>query len=423
MTRVFPEKGIPWADLKAEVLEVQKDDPKWREGRMLMSCYFVDDALMDMTREAYGMFLLENALYSGAQAKARKVGFATITQFEDEIIKMALEILQGPEGAAGNTTTGGTESILCAVKAAVEYAKAECDIPGTPRLLLPFTAHPAFNKAAWMMGLEVTRVPVKADGRADVAAMRAMVDENTILMVGSAPCYPFGVIDPIRDLTEIAAEHGVWFHVDACVGGYQAPFVRKLGYPVPEFEFNIPGVWSMSADLHKNGFAAKGCSTILYRDAALKDYATFRFEDWPYGSYTTATVVGSRTGGALAAAWAVMKYLGEDGYLDAVGTIMEIKNQIVGAADAIDGIYVPCDPDVGLITMRSDEYDIHAVADAMLERGWLMGRGREPRSIHVAVHPIHAKAMNGFLSDLSGAAEAVRSGAFAGSGQEAIYAG
>ena len=313
MSNVFPKAGLPREDLLATMAKVREDDPKWREGRMISPVYFVSDELMDLTREAYGAFILENALYSGEHARRRKVGFATLTMFEEEVIAMALEILNAPPGAGGNTTSGGTESIILAVKAARDWAREHRRVPGTPELVIPRTAHPAFNKAAAYMDLCVNRIPQGPDFRGDVAAMDAAVTENTILMVGSAPCYPFGVIDPITELAAVAKNHGVWLHVDACVGGYQANFARQLGYPVPAHDLGVDGVWSISADLHKYGFTAKGLSTVLYRDAALKDFATFTFDDWPYGTYSTPTVGGSRTDGAQAAAWAVMKYLGEDG--------------------------------------------------------------------------------------------------------------
>jgi glutamate/tyrosine decarboxylase-like PLP-dependent enzyme len=267
---------------------------------------------MDLAREAYGAFLIENALYSGQEALRRGVGFATLTMFEEEIIAMALEILSAPSGAVGNTTSGGTESIILAVKAARDWAREHRRVPGTPELVVPRTAHPAFNKAADFMDLTVKRVPQGPDYRADVAAKDAAISENTILMVGSAPCYPFGVIDPITELAAVAKNRGIWLHVDACVGGYQANFARKLGYPVPAFDLGVDGVWSLSADLHKYGFVAKGISTIFYREAALKDFATFKFDDWTYGAYSTATMGGSRSGGTQAAAWAVMKNLGEE---------------------------------------------------------------------------------------------------------------
>ena len=423
MARVFPKTGVPAEDLLAKMDAVRESDPKWREGRMISSVYFVSDELMDLTREAYGSFILENALYSGEHARRRKVGFATLTMFEEEVIAMALEILNGPEGAGGNTTSGGTESIMLAVKAARDWAREHRRVPGTPELVVPRTAHPAFNKAAAYMDLEVKRVPQGPDYRADVAAMDAAVSDNTILMAGSAPAYPFGVIDPITELAEVAKNRGVWFHVDACVGGYQANFARKLGYPVPVYDLGVDGVWSISADLHKYGFTAKGMSTILYREAALKDFATFTFDDWPYGTCSTPTVGGSRTGGAQAAAWAVMKYLGEKGYLDAVRTIMETRARLMDGVEDIDGLTVRGKPHIGLMSIGSDEYDVHAVADAMLARGWITGRGKEPNSIHLTLSPVHAAIHNSFLSDLASAAAAVRSGQFTGSGEGAVYVG
>ena len=420
---VFPEKGVAWPELEREMREVRKDDIKWRDGRMTMSIYFVNDELLELTRQAHGMFILENALFSGELAKRRGAGFASITKFESEVLAMALEILNGPEGAAGTLTSGGTESILLAVLGAREWARANRPEAKRPTLVLPRTAHPSFNKAAHLMGLAVTRVPQGIDFRADVAEMERAIDSDTILVAGSAPCYPFGVIDPIEELAELAKRRGVWFHVDACVGGFLAPFVRKLGHPVPEFDLGVPGVWSISADLHKYGFAAKGASVVLFRDAALKQYATFSFDDWPYGSYSTATIGGSRTGGAAAAAWAVMRNLGEEGYLEAARTIMTVRGRILDGIAAIGGLAVRGAPHVGLVSFGSDEFDINAVADRMKARGWASGRGKEPPSMHLTITPIHAESVERYLADLALSVCEVREGRAAAEGIEAVYAG
>ena len=419
---VFPREGVPWDELERVMDEVRAGDMAWREGRMIMSCYFVDDDLMAVQRSAYGKFLLENALFMGEQAEKRGVGFATITKFDAEVLAMALEIMNGAEGAGGITTSGGTESILLAALAAREWAQARRPAVDKPRLLVPRTAHPAFNKAAHLMGFAITRVPQGADYRADTAAMAEALDDDVILMVGSAPCYPFGVVDPIAELAELAASRDVWFHVDACVGGFTAPFVRKLGYPVPDFDFSIPGVWSISADLHKYGFTAKGASVLLLREAGLKEYATFRFEDWPYGSYTTATVGGSRTGGALAAAWAVMRNLGEEGYLAAARRIMDTRQRVLDTVADIDGLAVHGTPHIGIVSFGSEEFDIYAVADGMKAHGWAMGRGKEPASMHVTLTPIHAESIDDLLADLRATVMDVRAGRVVSSAAEAVYA-
>ena len=420
---VFPKTGIPWKELHGAMNEVRKSDSDWHGGRMAMSTYVVDDEVSRVSHEAYGMFLTENALYSGEMAKKRKVGFLSLTLFQEEIIEMALEIMNGPEGSGGQITTGGTESILLAVLGAREWARKHKPHIRTPRLLLPRTAHPAFNKAAHFYNLDVTRIPQGADCRADVAAMEAALTDDVIMMVGSAPCYPFGVIDPIAELAAVAAKRDIWFHVDACVGGYVAPFVRKLGYPVPEFDLGVPGVWSVSADLHKYGYAPKNISTVLLRDAGLKEYFTFRFEEWPYGSYATPTIGGSRTGGSLAGAWTTMKYLGEEGYLKAAKTIMDTRQKLLGTLDKLGGFEVRGKPDIGLVNFGAQGFDIYAVADGMAAKGWAVARGRDPNGMHLALNPIHAKSIDSYVLDLSDVTGAVRKSGTRGKDEKAVYAG
>ena len=421
---VFPKAGVPWDELHRVMVDARKDDSNWQDGRMAMASYVVDDELLRVGHDAYGMFLVENALYSGEMARKRKVGFASLTLFQEEILKMALEILNAPEGAGGQITTGGTESVLLAVLGAREWARKNRPDIKQPRILLPRTAHPAFNKGAHYFGLKVTRIPQRADDcKADVAAMEASLADDVIMVVGSAPCYPFGVIDPIRELAAMAAKRGVWFHVDACVGGYVAPFVKKLGYPVTDFDLGVPGVWSVSADLHKYGYAPKNISTLLVRDAALKEYFTFAFDDWPYGSYTTPTVGGSRTGGALAGAWATLKFLGEDGYLKAAKQIMDVRGKLYDGFKSIGGFEVRGAPDIGLVNFGSKAFDIGAVADGMGAKGWAVARAREPAGMHIALNPVHAKAIDQYVSDLGAVVGAVKAGKIAGSGQAAVYAG
>ena len=422
--RVFPRQGIPWPALQDTMAAARRDDSKLFEGRMAMASYVVDEELTRVTGEAYRDFLVENALYSGEMARKRKVGFQSLTLFQEEIAAMALEILQAPDGAGGVITTGGTESVLLGVLGARQWARTHRPEVARPRILLPRTAHPAFNKGAHYFGLEVTRIEQRADDcRADVAAMAAALGDDVVMMVGSAPCYPFGVIDPIEELAALAATRGIWFHVDACVGGYTAPFVRQLGYPVPAFDLSVPGVWSLSADLHKYGYAPKNISTLLVRDAALKDWFTFAFDDWPYGTYTTPTIAGSRTGGPLAAAWTTLKYLGEEGYLAAARTIMETRERLLEGLAHIGGFVVRGTPHVGLVNFGAEGFDINAVADGMHARGWAVARARGPDGLHLALNPIHARTIDAWLADLETVTGEVRAGRITASGQTAVYAG
>ena len=237
-------------------------------------------------------------------------------------------------------TTGGTESILMAMLTAREWGRANKPKIKQPEVVLPSTAHPAFDKAAHYFGLKLVRVPVGGDLRADVDAMRRAVTVDTVLVVGSAPSYPHGVVDPIAEIAKLAQERKILCHVDACVGGMMLPFVRKLGYPVPDWDFRVPGVTSISVDLHKYGYAAKGASVILYRDKALRRHQLFASTDWPGGIYASPTMTGTRPGGAIAAAWAVLNFLGEDGYLRIADTVMRTTVRLRDGINALDGLRI-----------------------------------------------------------------------------------
>ncbi len=228
---------------------------------------------------------------------------------------MGLDLFHAPEGAVGNMTSGGHR----------EHRHGGQDVPRLEpdrarralvrgNIVAPETVHPAFDKAATLMDLAVKRVPVGVDHRADVAAMAAAIDADTIMLVGSAPGFSFGVIDPMADLSRLALEHGLWLHCDACVGGWLAPFAAEIGRAIPQFDFALPGVCSLSADLHKFGFCPKPASTIFYRSAALQAFQEMAFDGWPSGRFATQTLVGTRAGGAVAASWAVLRYLGREGY-------------------------------------------------------------------------------------------------------------
>ncbi len=238
--------------------------------------------------------------------------------------------------------------------------------------------------------------------------MRAAITPNTIMLVGSAPSYPQGVVDPISEIAALAAEHGLLCHVDACVGGFMLPFVRKLGYPIPPFDFSVPGVTSISADLHKYGYTAKGASLILYRDKALRRHQMFAYTDWPGGIYASPTMAGTRPGGAIASAWAVMNYLGEDGYLRIADIVMQTVAKLRQGIAAIDGVHILGDPDMSVMALGSDSLDIYQIGDEMTVRGWHLDRQQFPPSLHLTIHAGHAPVADQFLDDLASSVAQVR---------------
>ncbi len=281
-------------------------DVDWRSGRAFSLAYFAGDEVLDLAKNAYARFSSENALNTDA--------FPSLRRIQGEVVAMTSGLLNGGESAAGFMTSGGTESLLMAVLAARERGRKERGVVA-PEMVLPTSAHAAFEKGAHYFGVKSVRVPVRDDFRADVDATAKAINANTVLVVGSAPQYPQGVIDPIEALAGLAEQAGVNCHVDACMGGMMLPFLERLGEPIPRWDFRVPGVTSISVDLHKYGYTAKGASVIVHRSKELRRHQTFVTQNWLGGTYGSSGVLGTKSGGAMAAAWAVMNHLGEDGYL------------------------------------------------------------------------------------------------------------
>jgi sphinganine-1-phosphate aldolase len=401
----LPQQSTPAEAVLNTMRGLCEHDARWREGKTWSLVYHVDDQVTQLLKEAYTMFFSENAL--------NPMAFPSLKRFEAEVVTMTANLLGGDEAVVGNMTSGGTESILMAVKTAREWARARNPANTAPQMILPATAHPAFEKAAHYFGVESVRIPIQADFRADVEAARAAIGPNTILMVGSAPSYPQGVVDPIRELAVVAKEHDLLFHVDACVGGFMLPFVRKLGYPVPDFDFSADGVTSISVDLHKYAYAAKGASLILYRDKALRRHQFFAYTDWSGGIYLSPTMAGTRPGGVIAAAWAIMNHLGEEGYLAIADTVMRTVTKLREGIDSIQDVYVLGEPDMSILAIGSKRQNIYEVADELTLRGWHLDRQQFPPSLHLTVTPAHAKVAGQFLKDLEGAVARVSRFSFA----------
>ena len=396
----IPAKGRSKEGVLEAMRAARDHDIKWEQGRVFGLVYHISDEIDNLLKEAFTMFFAENGLNPTA--------FPSLRKFETEVVAMTAALLGGDQNVCGNITTGGTESLLMAVKTARDWARVHRSEIHAPEMVLPLSAHPAFDKAAEYFGVRAVHVPVRADFRADVEAMRAAITPDTILMAGSAPSYPHGVVDPIRELAAIAQEHGLLFHTDSCVGGFMLPFVRKLGYPVPDFDFSVPGVTSMSADLHKFGYAAKPASVILYRTPELRRCQMFVYIDWPGGIYPSPTMTGSRAGGPVAAAWALMNYLGEEGYLHITDTVMKTAKYLQEGIKAIPGLTVLGDPEMSVFAIASRKMDVNEIADELELRGWHLDRQHFPACLHMTVNYMHAAVADEFLSDLAAAAGVVR---------------
>lgn len=386
----LPQHGQSWEEIEALMRAKAQGDVKWREGRTGLYVFNAGPEVERVQKAAYAMFSAENGLGPAA--------FPSLAQMEREVVAIGLGLLNAPEGAAGAMTSGGTDSIFMAVKTARDHARAKRKLKEPLNLVIPFTAHPAFDKAAAVMDLEVRRVPVK-DLLADVAAMEAAIDEATLLMAGSAPCFPYGLIDPIEALAEVAQRKGVWMHVDACVGGYLAPFVRMEGAPLPPFDFAVPGVSSISGDLHKYGYASKGASTVFFRSNDLREYMPFDAGPWPMGRMVTPTLAGTRPGGAIAAAWAVMQFLGVDGYREKQRSVVSAREKIEAGARKL-GFRVLGKPQLGILAFTHDSVDPLQVHAKMMQRGWFTAANLEPRSIHLMLSPKHNEVAEQYLADL-----------------------
>jgi sphinganine-1-phosphate aldolase len=404
MSNGFPKVGTSWDELRGRMLDMSRRDVDWRGGRSALHVYFAGEDVLSVARESYAMFMSENALAPAA--------FPSLAAMERDIVGAALDLLHAPEGATGYVTSGGTESILLAMKAARDWSlKFRKRADATPEIVMPRTTHPAFDKAAQYLGLKTVRVPTAADYRADPRGLAAAITDRTIMLVASAPALPYGLIDPVVEIAGVAREHDVWLHVDACIGGFIAPFAKKLGYSIPTFDFSVPGVRSISADLHKYGYAAKGASVILYSRADFGEYQCTEFSNWPKGKYYTPTLAGTRSGGAIAAAWAVLHYLGESGYLDLTSRVMKTWQKYMAGIDAIPELSLVGAPHLVILSFGSRVIDIFAVAQKLAQKHWYISRINEPHGIHQMVNLAHEPAVEEYLCDLAAAVAQTRSSA------------
>src|SRR3990170_4179994 len=361
MALPFPARGRPKEEILAEMRLARDRDVRWRDGRVFGLVYQIGEEVEDLLKEAFTLFFAENGLNPAA--------FPSLRKFETEVVAMTASLLGGDENVAGTVTSGGTESLLMAVKTARDWG---------------------------------------AGYRADVDAARAAINPNTILIVGSAPAYPHGVVDPIADLAALAEERGLLCHVDACVGGFMLPFVRALGYPVPEFDLRVPGVTSISADLHKYGYAAKGASVILYRTPEHRRHQFFIYSDWPGGIYPSPALAGTKPGGPVAAAWALLHFLGWEGYLAITEEVMLTTRKIQAGIGEIPGIQVLGEPAMSVFAIGSDGADVYEVADELALRGWYFDRQHFPPSLHLTVTYAHRAFAEDFIAALADSAAIVR---------------
>ncbi len=381
----IPESGRDKEDLLKEIaVMAEEENARWQTGKVSGTFYHAGEAHRAFLNRVFSFFSHANTIQFDI--------CPSMAKFESEVIAMTAKMLHAEAAAAhhpddrvcGTMTSGGSESIAMAMKVYRDKALAEKEIQH-PEIILPDTAHPAFHKAGQYFGIRMVIVPTSApDFRVDPAAMAERINGNTVAVVGSAGNYPYGLIDPLGKLSDLALAHNLWFHVDGCLGGFILPWIEKLGYPVEPFDFRLPGVTSMSADTHKFGYALKGTSVVLYRNTEFRKYQYFSYPDWSGGIYASPTSAGSRSGGLSAATWASMNYLGEEGYLRAARAIMDVADEIKEGVQKVPELIVIGEPTF-IISFRSEEIDVFHINDFMKEKGWRFNALQLPPALHFCV--------------------------------------
>ena len=405
----MPAEGLSPATI-IELLERHREaDLDWRSGKVWAYVFDPGAEAEAVIKQAYMAYLSENGLDPTA--------FPSLLKFENEVVSMAASHLGGDAEVVGNFTSGGTESIILAVKTARDWARSRrpelARSAQRPKIILPSTAHAAFHKAAHYLDLEVTQVDVDPKCfRADVEAMAAAIDEHTIMLVGSAVSYAHCVVDPIPALAELARARDLWLHVDGCMGGFLLPYFRQLGRDIPAFDFTVPGVCSISMDFHKYAFAAKGASVVLYRNKDLRKHQIFTCSSWTGYTISNPTVQSSKSGGPVAAAWAVLNYFGESGYLDIARHVLAATDTVMKFVDEHPDLHLLGRSDMSHVAICSETVPIFRLAEAVNKRGWYvqvqLSYANSPANIHLCINPSNLQWIDALLADIAACVDEVR---------------
>ncbi|XP_053438731.1 sphingosine-1-phosphate lyase 1 isoform X1 [Nycticebus coucang] len=380
--KTLPAQGLSSSAVLEKLKEYSSMDVVWQEGRASGAVYSGEEKLTELLVKAYGEFAWSNPLHPDIFPGLRKI--------EAEIVRIACSLFNGGPDSCGCVTSGGTESILMACKAYRDLA-FEKGIR-TPEIVVPQSAHSAFDKAAHYFGMKIVRVPLTKMMEVDVRAMRRAISSNTAMLVCSAPQFAHGVIDPIPEVAQLAVKYKIPLHVDACLGGFLIIFMEKAGYPLEQpFDFRVKGVTSISADTHKYGYAPKGSSLVLYSDKKYRNYQFFVAPDWQGGIYASPTIAGSRPGGISAACWAALMHLGEDGYVEATKQTIKTARFLKSELENIKGIFVLGNPQVSVIALGSHDFDIYRLSNLMTAKGWHLNQLQFPPSVHFCITLVHAR--------------------------------
>ena len=401
---ILPQKGVSKTEISKRLDEFQTDDLDWRSGKVFGYVFDPGKEAMEVGKEAYMQFLSENALDFSS--------FPSLYKFEKEVVEMALNHLNGGEEAVGNFTSGGTESIILAVKAARDHARLHKPEITEPEMILPVTGHAAFHKAAKYLNIKVVPIPVDDTFRADVDALKKAITKNSILAVGSAPSYAHGVIDPIAEMAAVAKENGLLFHTDGCVGAFMLPFYKKLGEPVPDFDFSVPGVTSISMDLHKFAYTPKGASLVLYRSGDIRKHQIFACAAWTGYTIINNAIMSSRTGGPMAAAYAVLNFLGEDGYMNIARQKIAATKKLLESVRKHKDLKIMADPDFCMFSFTSETISVFHLIDEMNSIGWYIQPAltfeNSRHNIHLSINFSNVEWVDAFIVDLYKSIEKVR---------------
>ncbi|KAF2808777.1 sphingosine-1-phosphate lyase-like protein [Mytilinidion resinicola] len=404
-TVALPTEGWSEDRVRAALQTMEgMEHTRWEDGRVSGAVYHGGEALLRLQTEAFGKFTVANPIHPDV--------FPGVRKMEAEVVAMVLSLFNAPEGAAGVTTSGGTESILMACLSARQKAFVERGVT-EPEMILPETAHTAFRKAAEYFKIKIHLVACKAPHyKVHLPSVSRLINPNTILLVGSAPNFPHGIIDDISGLSRLALRKKLPLHVDCCLGSFLVPLLAKAGFETEPFDFRLKGVTSISCDTHKYGFAPKGNSTVLYRSDALRKYQYFICADWSGGVYASPSIAGSRPGALIAGCWASLVQQGESGYVDSchkiVGAAKKIESTIREDPNLATDLKVIGRPLVSVVAFLSNSLDIYDVADGMGEKGWHLNALQNPPAIHVAVTLPIVVAADKLISDLVEVVEEVR---------------
>uniref|UniRef100_A0A8C6NWZ0 sphinganine-1-phosphate aldolase n=1 Tax=Nothobranchius furzeri TaxID=105023 RepID=A0A8C6NWZ0_NOTFU len=382
-TRELPSKGLSQNQVLDKIKEYDTlNDVKWEKGCCSGAVYWGDESLTKLLVKVYGDFAWSNPLHPDI--------FPGVRKMEAEVVRMTCTLFHGGPNSCGTVTSGGTESILMACKAYRDLAYER----GVkyPEILAPVSVHAAFDKAAHYFGMKLVHIPLdNKTMKVDVKAMRRAISKNTAMLVCSTPQFPHGIMDPVEEVAKLAVRYNVPLHVDACLGGFLIVFMAKAGYSLAPFDFRVKGVTSISADTHKYGYAPKGSSVILYSDKKYRHYQYFVAPDWQGGIYASPSIAGSRPGGIIAACWATMMHMGHSGYVDATRRIISTARKIRTEIRKIKGVFVFGDPEVSVVAIGSDVFDVFRLSNALTSKGWNLNTLQFPSSIHICCTVLHTQ--------------------------------